>query len=109
MNLKDKLFAKLDKPTLTPCEFAGETVYIRAWSEREKIEWALSMKELTSEEKQDVWVRCRAIAWSVADADGHLLFKPSEYERVADFPSSEITKLFDAVIQVQVEPDAKKN
>lgn len=106
MSLKEKLFAKLDKPQLTPCTFMGEELYLRHWSERDKIEWAQFFRNLEAEKKTDEYVRCRAIAKSLCDSEGHLIFAADEHERIAAFPSIEIGPVFDQIAALIKEPEA---
>jgi hypothetical protein len=111
VNLKERLYAKLDKPPVTETTFAGEKVFIKHWSERDVIEWTVLIKSFTDEQKQDNYVRCRAIAHSLSDADGHLIFRTDELDRISEFPSHEVSRVFDeimACVNADAE-DAKKN
>jgi len=103
MSLKDKLSAYLDRPTLVPTTFVGEQVFIKPWNELEKKAWATKSQELVKSD--DVLVRCHAIVACLSDADGHLVYREDEAEKVARFPSNEIGRLFHEIIEVQSEPD----
>jgi hypothetical protein len=111
MSVRDKLFAKRTEAKLTPTTFAGVECFIKAWSEREKIDWAVYCKSISDQgDVSDNFIRCRAIAWSLADESGKLIFNRDEVEAIADFPSDEIERLFNEVIAVQApQSDAKKN
>ena len=110
MSVKEKLFAKLDRPVLTPYTFMGEGLFLRHWSERDKIEWAEYHKKMTDEQKTDSYVRCRAVAKSLCDSEGHLIFSVDDLDRLAAFPSNEIAACFDRVIELIKEPEeAAKN
>lgn len=104
--LKTKLFAK--QPTLVPYTFLGEQVYIKRWSEREKIEWSLHIKELQKDDATDLYIRCRGLAWGLFDASGKPIFDRSDFEQIANFDAADIGKAFDAIIAQQQEPDDSK-
>jgi hypothetical protein len=114
LELRNKLLDRLLKPPVTPVQFDGVDCFIRHWSEKEKISWAefcLSVKESDGDKISDNYIRCRALTRSLCDADGKLIFDSDEHEKVAEFPSTEVARVFDLVIGVQSEPtdSAKKN
>lgn len=114
MNLRERILA-LAKPTLVPHDFGGVSLFLRKWNEREQIEWAI---ETQTAEKQagvdaDLWTRCKAIARSLCDDTGALVFSPSDYSQLAELDSSLIDSAWTAVIALQSRPGAddaaKKN
>jgi hypothetical protein len=110
--LKQQLFAKLSEPTLTEITFNGIPCFVKQWSERERIEWAGYMKAVeVNGQAVDEYLMCRAIVWSLADSSGHLIFTREEAEKVADFSSVEVQRVFNIIIELQTASpvDAKKS
>ncbi|MBS0207507.1 MAG: hypothetical protein JSS27_01000 [Planctomycetes bacterium] len=102
MSLKDNLFSALGKPELIAVRFMGNDCFIRPWSERDKIDWAMFCKQQEESQTSDLLIRCRVIAWSLCDEAGNLLFdRATGADELAKFPSNEIDDLFKAVVDVQ--------
>jgi len=110
-SIKEQLFAKLSKPRSKATTFGGLPVHIKHWTEREKFEVYTQNKG-----GSDDLIRCRTIALAVCDADRNLVFSLDEQNKLADFPASEVEKLFEEIAAFNQAPaieeaieDAKKN
>jgi hypothetical protein len=115
--LRDQLFAKAEKPLLTPITFCGMDCFIRQWDEGERIQWESFVKGMKSEGadelsgEQNSSVARHAIVASLADESGELIFHEGDDDRLLSFPANEIASAFDRIVgQQTAEPvDAKKN
>ena len=97
-SIRERLLAVRSK--LTPLTVGGVECFVRTWTEREKIEWAVMCQKLAANQgPSDVWVHCRALAMSLTDAEGNRVF--DSHEQVADLPSDVIAEAFEAVCRVQ--------
>jgi len=108
ISLKERI--KAAKPVLHPITFCGVECFVRRWSERERIEWAVHIQTAGEGEAADKLVRARAIAWSLCDDAGELVFGPDGVDDVAAL-CEDLGPTFDAVIAIQknAKDDPKKN
>ena len=111
-NLRDRL-KETTKPRLVPTTLAGVACFLRRWNEREQIEWAIECQTAAKEDfdgdKVDFYTKCKAIARSLCDEHGELVY--ADYVEVAEHDSDALDPVFDEVIALQsrANADAKKN
>jgi hypothetical protein len=102
------------KPKLAPLVFCGVDCFIRPWNEKERIELAIHLQTHKGEADGDgdKLTRARAIAMSLCDADGELVFGVEAIDEVAAV-RTDLGPPFDAIMAYQgrgdVDADAKKN
>lgn len=107
-NLRDRIKG-LAKAKIVPISFGGVECYLRRWNEKEQIEWAIECQNQKNDGKADLWVRCKAIARSLCDENGVLIYSPDEYEELALLDSEIINPAWDAVVELQgTDADAAK-
>jgi len=107
VSLKERL--KKIPRKLVPIKVGDVDCFVRVWSEREHIEWAVTCQTATDgDDVTDYFLRCKVIARSLAGADGSLVYE--NHEEVADLSSDLLDALFDEVCLIQArKDDAKKN
>lgn len=115
-DLKAKL--KAAKPRLIPVTLGDVECFVRSWSDRERIEWALYCQTQQAGggdgEKDDKYFRSRVVARSLCDENGTLTFTgEGATDEVADL-LVDIEPAYEAVLAMLKntsgdEDEAKKN
>lgn len=118
-NIREQIKALVSAPKLDPIKFGGVECFVKRWSERDRIEWSIELQTSTTKvefegddgkkSSFDGYLKCKAIARSLCDADGNLVFE--SFAEVADYDTEILDPVFEAVMKLQEigGDDAKKN